>query len=72
MGLSQGTLGARIGVTQSAVAHFENNDNGISPSHARRLIRLAHERLGRARVDAILAGKCDDTDDTLDSARRTA
>lgn len=69
LSLPQGALGALLGVTQSALAHIENGDNGISPSHARRLIRLAHERLGRARTDAILVGKCDDT---LDNARRTA
>lgn len=69
LGLPQAALGALIGVTQSALAHVENGDNGISPLHVRRLIRLGHERLGRARTDAILAGECDDT---LDNARRTA
>lgn len=69
LGLPQAALGALIGVTQSALAHIENGDNGISPLHVRRLIRLGHERLGRARTDAILAGEWDDT---LHNARRTA
>jgi DNA-binding XRE family transcriptional regulator len=58
LGLPQAALGALLGVTQSALAHIENGDNGISPLHVRRLIRLAQERLGRARTDAILAGEC--------------
>lgn len=56
LGLKQARFGAALGVSQSAVAHAECNDNSLSGRTTRRLLSLAHNELGRARLDAILKG----------------
>lgn len=56
LGLSQAALGAAIGgIRQPHVANAERNHDRLSAAMVCRVISLAHERLGRARVDAILA-----------------
>lgn len=60
LGLSQTALGDLLGIGQSALAHVECGDNGLRSANARQLLRLAGDRLGPARRDAILAGVSDD------------
>lgn len=58
LGRTQAGLAASLGLSQPHLANVERGHDNLSALKACRVISLAHDELGQARVDAILTGEC--------------